>query len=256
MTEILTTPAARPDPDLDYLYWHTELSVAEIAKRLGRPARSLHQHATSLPAGVGCYRCGEPLMFTSRAQRTGERLRCATCGCSRRSPNARARRWRSRPPLGVVGTSIILVREGTGDLGCTIEGCIDALTDAGAPWDGSSLVVLAEDDRRPDSVLLALGSVESGVVAVSSLRDLAGSQTERLQVLFTLTRQGWRVVNSTDLRLEAPISHRHLDRLDEYDDGEDLDGGRFWGYGDGPRSLSGRLINATAASVVPIYERW
>jgi hypothetical protein len=256
MTEIPTPPDARPDHGLDHLYWHTELPVGEIANRLGCPARSLHQHATPLPAGVSCYRCGEPLRFTSRAQRTGERLRCGTCGCSRRSPNARSPRWRSRPSLGVVGRSIILVREGTGDLGCTIEACIDALADAGAPWDGSSLVVVAEDDRRPDSVPQALGSVDSGVVAVSSLRDLAGSQTERLQVLFTLTRQGWRVVNATDLRLEAPISRRHLDRLDEYDDGGDFDGGRFWRHGDGPHSLSGRLINATSVSVLPICEPW
>jgi hypothetical protein len=256
MTEIPTSPDARPNPDLDHLYWHTELPVAEIARIVGRPARSLHQHATPLPAGLGCYRCGQPLMFTSRAQRAGERLRCDACGCSRRSPNDRTRRRRSRPTLGVVGRSIILVREGTGDPGCTIERCIDALADAGAPWDGSSLVVVGEDDHRPDSVPQTLGSLEGGVVAISSLCDLAGSQTERLQVLFTLTRQGWRVVAATDLHLDALITRRHLDRLDEYDDGADLDGERFWTYGGCPPSLSGRLINATSASVVPIRESW
>jgi hypothetical protein len=249
MTEVPTAP--RPDHDLDHLYWHTELPVAEIATMVGLPARSLHQHATPLSAGVSCYRCAEPLTFTSRAQRAGERLRCGTCGCSRRSPNARVRRRRSRPPLGIVGHSIILLRGGGGDPGCAIEACIDALADAGAPWDGSSLVVVAEDDHRPDAVAQELRSVETGVVAVRSLSELAGSQTERLQVLFTLTREGWRVVAATDLRLDAPISRRHLDRLDEYDDGE-----RFWDDGDGPGSLSGRLINATSASVVPIHEPW
>ena len=258
MAELPTAPEARPDHDLDHLYWHTELPVAEVATMVGRSARTLHQHVTPLPAGVTCYRCGDALTFASRAQRNGERLRCDACGCSRRSPNDRVRRRRRAPPIGLVGRSIILVREDARDLGHAIEGCVDALADAGAPWDGSSLVVVERDDRRPDAVPRALSPVEPGVVAVPSLCDLAGSQTERLQVLFKLTHRGWRVVASTDVRLDAPVTARHLDHLDEYEDADDdhLDDGRFWGYGDGPRALSGRLINATSASVVPIREHW
>ncbi len=209
------TPSLVDRANLDRLYWHTDLPVATVARQIGLPARSLHQHVTPLPAGVTCYRCGDPLLFTSRSQRDGQRLRCRECGCSRRSPNERRdRRWSPRPPLGLVGQSLILVRNGHHDLGWVIESCIDALVEAGAPWDGRSLVELPADDVRPAAVLDALRPHDVGVVAIDSLCDLAGSQTERLQVLFELTRARWRVIAAKDHRLERALTARHLDDLD------------------------------------------
>ena len=103
------TPSLVDLAKLDRLYWHTDLPVATVAGRVGLPSRSLHQHVTPLPAGVACYRCGDPLVFTSRSERDGQRLRCRTCGCSRRSPHGRRDPRRSpRPPLGLVGQSLIL----------------------------------------------------------------------------------------------------------------------------------------------------
>ncbi len=219
--------------NLDRLYWHSELPLAVIARRVGLPARNLHQHVTPIPAGVTCYRCREPLVFTSRSQRDGQRLRCRECGCSHRSPNERGHRRRSKQrPLEPVGRSLILVRDGRHDLGWVIESCIDALARAGAPWDGSSLEVLPAGDGRPAAVLDALGAHDAGVVAVESLCDLAGTQTERLQVLFDLTRTGWRVIAARDYRVERVLTARHLDDLDE---GEDLE------------TWSEPLIDATAS---------
>jgi hypothetical protein len=218
----------------------------------------VHGHVTPLPAGVLCYRCRAPLTFTSRAQRGGYRLRCTNCGCSRRNPNDRGRRWAPHPPFGVVGKSVIAVRDGERDLGLVIDGCVDALADASAPWDGNSLVVVPGDDGRPEALIEALATFEPVAVAVGSLCDLAGTQTERLQVLFDLTRVGWRVIAATDYRVAHAVTSRHLDHLDEYDDGEDLDEDdpRWWGDWDGPRSLSGRLINATASTSVHRFRPW
>jgi hypothetical protein len=213
------TPSMVDLANLDRLYWHTELPVAAVAGRIGLPARNLHRHVTPIPSGVSCYRCGEPLLFTSRTQRDGQRLRCSSCACSRRSPNEWGnRRQRERPPLVLVGQSLILVRDGHHDLGWVIESCLDALAEAGAPWDGRSLVVLPADDVRPSAVLDALDPLDAGVVAVDSLGELAGTQTERLQVLFALTRAGWRVIAANDHRLDRALTARHLDRLDEWSD--------------------------------------
>ena len=193
---------------LDQLYWHTELTVADVARRVGLPARRLHQHVTPISAGVACYRCGDALTFSSRSQRDGERLRCSGCGSSRRNPSHSSRRRSGNPPLGVVGGSMILVRESERDPGWAIESCVDALADAGVPWDGCSLVVLPDGDANPDAVVNALAASEPGVVAIDSLLDLAGSQTERLQVLFALTRTGWRVLAAHDVRADQPMTAR------------------------------------------------
>jgi hypothetical protein len=73
------------------------------------------------------------------------------------------------------------------------------------------------------------------VVAVDSLCDLAGTQTERLQVLFDLTRAGWRVIGANDHRVERTLTARHLDQLDAWSD---------------------PLIDATASSVVTTLKGW
>jgi hypothetical protein len=235
--------------EIDHLYWETDLRVADAAAAVGLPAPSLHQHVTPRPAGVPCYRCGSELAFTSRSQRDGQRLRCDRCGCSRRNPapKRQPRRPEGSSDLALVGRSIIVVRDGGREVGMAIEACIDALAAGGDAWDGHSLVVVPEADRRPDAVVRALRSFEPGVVAVTSLADLAATQTERLQVLFTLTRMRWRVVAAGDVHIDEPLTSRRLDGLVD-DTDED---GWVTGYDDvsrwhGPQPLTHRLINATA----------
>ena len=235
--------------EIDRLYWETDTPVAEVARTLGLPARSMHQLVTALPAGVDCYRCSSELSFTSRTQRDGQRLRCDHCGCSRRnpSPKRQPRRPEGLSDLALVGRAVIVVRDGGRELGMAIEACIDVLADGGEGWDGSSLVVVPEHDRRPEAIVRALGSFDPGVVAVHALTDLAATQTERLQVLFTLTRMRWRVVAASDVHLDEPITGRRLDGLAEETD----DDGWVTGYDGrsrwiGPQPLSQRLINATA----------
>ena len=116
---------------LDHLYWNTDLPVAEIAERLGLPANQLSLYTTPQPAGVQCHLCHADLAFTSRSQRNGQRLRCRTCGCTRRHPEAdrrhaarhRVERWRELPANG----SVILARHGHHNVGLAIESCLDAL---------------------------------------------------------------------------------------------------------------------------------
>jgi hypothetical protein len=117
---------------LDHLYWNTDLPVAEIAERLGLPASQLSLYTTPQPAGVQCYLCRADLAFTSRSQRNGQRLRCRTCACTRRHPEAdrrhaareRLERWQELPANG----SVILVHQGHFDVGFAVESCLDART--------------------------------------------------------------------------------------------------------------------------------
>ncbi|MET0325532.1 MAG: hypothetical protein ABW219_09940 [Ilumatobacteraceae bacterium] len=238
--------------EIDRLYWETDVHVADAATALGLPARSMHQYVTPLPAGVRCYRCSTDLSFTSRTQRDGQRLRCGRCGCSRRNPNPKhqPRHRDGASDLALVGQSVIVVREGGRELGMAIEACIEALATGGEAWDGSSLIVVPEHDRRPEAVVRALGSFDPGVVAVHALTDLAATQTERLQVLFTLTRMRWRVVAASDVHIAEPVTERRLDGLaDETDEDGWVTGYDGYARRVGPQPLSQRLINATA-------ERW
>jgi hypothetical protein len=213
--------------ELDQLYWHSDLPIAEVAARCGHPPAHLHRHATPLDAGLACYRCAAPLAYTSRSQRDGGRLRCR-CGCTR-SPR--------RPLLdgsapGVVGGVVLAVRSDR-DPGWGIERSVDALAAARISWSGELLLV---DGTAPD-VVRAVSSMEPDVLALRSLRDLGATQTERLQVLFTLTRMRWRVLAAMDLQVRPhrPIASRDLYELD---DEAPYPGGL---------GFTSRLVNATAS---------
>jgi hypothetical protein len=193
--------------ELDQLYWHSGLPIAEVAARCGHPPAHLHRHTTPLDAGLACYRCAAPLAYTSRSQRDSGRLRCR-CGCTRSS----------RRPLpgvsapAVVGGVVLAVRSDR-DPGWGIERSADTLAKAGIAWGGELLLV---DGTAPD-VVHAVSLLEPDVLAVRSLCDLGATQTERLQVLFTLTRMRWRVLAAMDLhvRPRRPVAARDLDELDD-----------------------------------------
>ncbi len=231
---------------LDHLYWNTDLPVAEIAERIGLPANQLSLYATPQPAGVQCYLCHADLAFTSRSQRNGQRLRCRTCACTRRHPDAdrrhaarhQAERWQELPAKG----SVILVRHGH-DVGHAVENCLDALARAGRGWDQRSIVLLTDADRSPDAVVAALEEFEAGVLAVSSLCDLGATQTERLQVLFRVTNEGWWVVAGSDAEMQHRVTSYDLE-LREHDEDSEWPGDYMNDY---ERPFADRLINATAS---------
>jgi hypothetical protein len=214
--------------ELDQLYWHSEVPIAEVAARCGHPPAHLHRHVTPLPSGVACYRCASPLAFTSRSQRDGGRLRCR-CGCTRSSPVDR--RQRDGPMPVVVGGVVLAVRTDR-DPGPGIELSADALAAAGIAWSGGLVLV----DGTATDVVRAVSSLRPDVLAVRSLCDLGATQTERLQVLFTLTRMRWRVLAAVDLHVDrhGPIVAGDLDDLDDE------------APYPGERGFASRLVDATA----------
>jgi hypothetical protein len=214
--------------ELDQLYWHSDLPIAEVAAHCGYPPARLHRHVTPLVAGLACYRCSAPLAYSSRSQRATGRLRCR-CGCTRSDPARRPRHEGSSPT--VVGGVVLAVRTDR-DPGWGIESSAGALAAAGIAWGGELLLV---DGSAPD-VVHAVSSLAPDVLAVRSLGDLGATQTERLQVLFTLTRMRWRVLAATDLHVHR---HRPLARfdLDELDDEPPWPGGL---------GFASRLVDATA----------
>ena len=78
------------------------------------------------------------------------------------------------------------------------------------------------------------------MVAVHALTDLAATQTERLQVLFTLTRMRWRVVAASDVHIAEPVTGRRLDGLADETD-ED---GWVTGYDGAPVARSAAVVAA------------
>lgn len=219
--------AAGPPPSsLDELYWHTDLSTAEIARRVGVPAAQLHRRVTPVDAGVPCRWCGGELAYTSRTGRLEARIRCGSCGSTRRNPLQRDELPPCRP--SVVG-GLIVVRERVPsrwerwDPGREIDDCIDALGVAGVAWDPRALVVLSAAPTDGADVVERLADRDPGVVAVRDLRQLAATQTERLQALFALTRLRWRVIVARDVDGDRPheIRARQLTYLDERYDEDD-----------------------------------
>ena len=173
-----------------------------------------------LEAGLACYRCGTGVTYTSRSTRDAARPRCPRCGCSRRRPQrspvraagraaARAptdarrrgrrprRRARHRPHDRVVRRRARRCR-------CHVD------RRAGPGH--------RRRPRRPRRSCGRSRRSTPGVVAVPSLGALGTSQAERLQVLFTLTHRGWRVVSADDVevaRPERPLRRWDLDELDD-----------------------------------------
>ena len=197
--------------ELDRLYWNTDLTVGDIAELVGLPATGLNRHASPLPADVRCYLCRNELAFTSRSQRSEQRVRCYACGCSRRAGTHRHHRsidWRDLRP----GGSLIVVRQSEHDIGYSIEACLDALARGGSGWDEESIVVLTDTQHNADDIVAAVNEFKPGILAIPSLRDLGSTQTECLQTLFRLTQQCWRVVSGSDVEVRTPIDAHGIRR--------------------------------------------
>jgi hypothetical protein len=227
------------EPTLDDLYWNTDLATAAVAARCGVPAHRLHTRVAPLDAGLACYRCGTSLTYTSRSQRDSARPRCQQCGCSRSDP-ARARAepdhpWRAAPT--VVGGVVVVRDDGRRDIGWMVESCAGVLREAGVTWGGELVLIDASSTDTGGDVLRALAGCEPGVLALSSLCELGSSQSERLQVLFALTRMRWRVATATSIHVSPP--HRPLTAHD-LDDLEDEAPSPY------ELSLVSRLLSATS----------
>ncbi len=222
--------------ELDDLYWHSELPVAEVAARCGVPAARLHARVTPLLTDLPCYRCGEPAAYTCRTQREDGRPRCQACRATRADP-ARAHSVRGRHTVASLVGGVIAMVDGGDDIGWDVDSCVDALAGIGLAWGGDLVLVAASASGSAQELVRALGERQAGVLAVPSLVDLGGTQAERLQTLFTLTRMRWRVLSVASVHMHWPgeaISTGDLDVLD--------DEGRY----PGERGFVSRFIDATA----------
>jgi hypothetical protein len=86
--------------EVSRLYWETELSVAEIADRLGISRRALYDALIPALAGARCPECGGELVYVNRSARLAEEAECRAC---RRSQ------------------SVALLRELTAEAGSTLR---------------------------------------------------------------------------------------------------------------------------------------
>jgi hypothetical protein len=115
---------------------------------------------------------------------------------------------------------VVVVHDDGRDIGHTIDGCAEALADAGVTWTGE-LVRVTDVGLVAPAVVRALAALPPGVVAVPTLGALGTSQAERLQVLFTLTARGWRVISADDVdvaRPDQPLRRRDLEDIDDEPD--------------------------------------
>jgi hypothetical protein len=73
----MSTPV---DPaEANRLYWETDESVADIARRLDMSRRALYVAVQPLPTGESCEVCGGPMTFENRSARTAGHATCEAC---------------------------------------------------------------------------------------------------------------------------------------------------------------------------------
>lgn len=261
---------AAPDPDpipfdqaeLDRLYWDDSgtVKVADIAALFGVPASKIAKLATPKATAVRCLVCGAHAAVRSRSQLGAEWIDCAGCGAACRQRESRSAEYRRQqradvsPPLHSVGVSTALVRRRPGvshrDVGFDAHDAIDALRRLGRPIDPDGLVTVLETTDGIDQIREALSEHQPAVLGVSSLRVLGQSQTEALQNLFSLTRDGWRLVSASDIEVTHSVRFAEMNALswgehrvrdDRWQDESEYDMAGEMCFGD-------RLINATAQS--------
>lgn len=66
--------------ELNRLYWESDASVSEIARRLDISRRALYDGIEPLPAGRPCPECGAPLTFRNRTAEEDRKAECPECG--------------------------------------------------------------------------------------------------------------------------------------------------------------------------------
>lgn len=66
--------------EVNRLYWETDISVGEIANRLGLSRRALYDALRGRPTGSTCPACGAGLVYTNRSRRDAGQATCPDCG--------------------------------------------------------------------------------------------------------------------------------------------------------------------------------
>jgi predicted RNA-binding Zn-ribbon protein involved in translation (DUF1610 family) len=82
-TPAMPTTQTNADPTLDQadqLYWNSAHRVDDIASELGMGRSALYAAIHPMSAGTECPRCGKPMVFTNRTNRTAGRAVCSSCG--------------------------------------------------------------------------------------------------------------------------------------------------------------------------------
>ena len=191
-------PDLRPDPDLDHLYWDSDLPVADLARRFGLATRDVHRAVHPVDAGVTCYVCGASLSFTSRGARTEPPPPMPAL--RRDSAGNPAHTGAIPPPRPSSVGGLIAIRDDGRDAGVRHR---DAASTRSPPRAGLGRAQprraarsTVGRRRRPGRVL---ADHDVGVVAVTELTELAATQTGCLRALFELLRRRWHVVVGRDV---------------------------------------------------------
>ena len=66
--------------EVNRLYWETDVSVGEIANRLGLSRRALYDALRGRPTGSACPACGAGLVYANRSRRDAGQATCPDCG--------------------------------------------------------------------------------------------------------------------------------------------------------------------------------
>ncbi len=72
------------------LYWDSDVSVADIADRMGWSRRALYDAIEPLPTDAACAVCGTPLVFLNRSARSSATASCIACTAREEDANGGA----------------------------------------------------------------------------------------------------------------------------------------------------------------------
>ena len=86
----MNTPDRTATLEANRLYWETDMSVADIAERMGWSRRALYDAVEPLPSDVPCETCGTPLVFANRSARSSGTVTCYACAANEPATATRA----------------------------------------------------------------------------------------------------------------------------------------------------------------------
>lgn len=75
----MNVPDRQAIDEANRLYWDSDVSVADIADRLGWSRRALYDAIEPLPTDASCDQCGAPLVFLNRSARSSATTTCVSC---------------------------------------------------------------------------------------------------------------------------------------------------------------------------------
>lgn len=82
------------------LYWDSDATVGEIARRLGLSRRGLYSALVPVAAGGACMSCGAELVYINRSKRAAGQAECSECGRPADLSNLGPATTRAAPALG------------------------------------------------------------------------------------------------------------------------------------------------------------